>query len=439
MTDLPTNHHPDPPTPIPLADHIVSFGRVLRRAGLPVGSHQIMDAVRAVELVGVRRQDDVYQALFGVFVQRREHVDLFDQAFHLFWRAPASLFQMMSMVLPKTPAPPPERPRQQTRAQQALAEPGTRRRNTRPPDRQKTVVERIATYSADEVLRRKDFADFTAEEVAAARAFIRDLRWPLAKQAVRRRSPREKGRHLNLRATMRQSLRHHGELIRLRHQGPKTKPRPIVVLCDVSGSMERYARMLLHFMHAVTGGMQRVESFVFGTRLTRITRYLRRRDIDDAVAATTKAVEDWAGGTRIGEAIRDFNYHWLRRVLRSGGVVLVISDGCDRGDTELLSREMGRLRRSCHRLLWLNPLLGYDAYEPLTRGMLAALPYIDHFLPVHNLESLAHLGKILSTLDTRRADRLHAASNDVPNTSPSRRRLLAAPGRGVTDAGRGRA
>ncbi len=385
-----------------LADHIVSFGRVLRRAGLPVGSHQIMDAVRAVEWVGVRRRDDVYQALFGVFVQRREHVELFDQAFQLFWRAPAQLFQMMALMLPKTPAPPPERPRQQTRAQQALAEPGTKRRSTRPPDPQKTAVERLATYSADEVLRKKDFADFTAEEVAAAKAFIRDLRWPLAERAVRRRSPREKGRQLNLRATMRQGLRHHGELIRLRHQGPKTKPRPIVVLCDISGSMERYARMLLHFMHAVTDGFDRVESFVFGTRLTRITRYLRRRDIDDAVAAATRAVEDWAGGTHIGEALKDFNYHWLRRTLRSGGVVLVISDGCDRGDIDLLAREMARLRRSCHRLLWLNPLLGYDAYEPLTRGMQAALPYLDDFLPVHNLDSLAHLGQILSTLDARR-------------------------------------
>ncbi len=162
--------------------------------------------------------------------------------------------------------------------------------------------------------------------------------------------------------------------------------------------MEPYARMLLHFMHAITDGLDRVESFVFGTRLTRITRYLRRRDVDDAVAATAEVVNDWAGGTRIGEAFKDFNYRWLRRVLRSSGVVLVISDGCDRGDTELLAKEMARLARNCHRLIWLNPLLGYDAYQPLTKGMLAALPHIDDFLPVHNLESLEQLGAVLSSL-----------------------------------------
>lgn len=398
----PSNNH-NPAAPSPLADHIVSFGRVLRRAGLTVGSHQIMDALRAVDLVGVGRKDDVYQALFGIFVQRREHIDLFDHAFRLFWQAPSQLEAVMQMMLPQTTLPPSARPRQMTRVQQAMAEKPKPQPKPEPPkEDNEHDIQLLATYSADEVLREKDFADFTAEEVERAKDFIRQMRWPIEPMRMRRQTPRSKGRRLHLRRTMQQSLRHQGEFVRLHRQGPKRKQRPIVVLCDISGSMDAYARMLLHFMHAATDGLDRVESFVFGTRLTRITRYLRRRDIDDAIAAVTKDVNDWSGGTRIGEAIKDFNYHWLRRVLRSGGVVLIISDGCDRGDIDLLAREMARLARNCHRLLWLNPLLGYDAYEPLTRGMVAALPHIDDFLPVHNLRSLEQLGDLLASLNTRR-------------------------------------
>ena len=388
----PRNH-----TPTPFADHVISFGRVLRRAGLKVGSHQIMDALRAVELIGVQRRDDVYQALFGVFVQRREQIELFDQAFHVFWRAPSQMADVLSTLLPQAPVPP-ERPRQQARVEQALEEPEAQKPVPRldGDDEEELIeVELVATYSADEVLRQKDFAAFTAEEVEAAKAFMRRLRWPIEPMAVRRLSPQAKGRRLHLRRTIRRGLRHQGELIHLLQQGPKRKPRPLVLLCDISGSMEPYARMLLHFMHALTGGMEQVESFVFGTRLTRITRYLRRRDIDDAVDIVAKHVDDWSGGTRIGEAVRTFNYEWLRRVLRSDGVVLIISDGCDRGDPAVLDREMARLHRSCHRLLWLNPLLRYGGYEPLTRGMQAALPHVDDFLPVHNLDSLAQLAEVL--------------------------------------------
>lgn len=254
----------------------------------------------------------------------------------------------------------------------------------------------MARYSEAERLKEKDFADFTADEVAAAKEAIERMRWPVEPMRVRRRSPRAKGRHLDLRQTIRHALRTQGEVMRLRTRGPKRKMRPLVVLCDISGSMEPYARMLLHFMHAMTGGLQRVECFVFGTRLTRITRHLRQRDVDDAVTAVTDQVNDWDGGTRIGEALKDFTYHWLRRTLRSRGVVLVISDGCDRGDTDLPEKEMARLHRGCHRLMWLNPLLRYDAYEPLTRGMQAALPHIDDFLPVHNLASLEQLAEALA-------------------------------------------
>ena len=338
------------------------------------------------------RRDDVYQALFSVFVQRREDAALFAQAFHLYWRGPSQMADILSQMLPRSPAPPPPAPKQQARVQEALAEPAAGRR---PAETREVEVDLLAAYSDAEVLREKDFAAFSAEEIEAAHAFLRTLRWPVEPMRVRRHTRREKGRRLHQRATMRAGLRGFGEFVALHRQGPKRKPRPLVVLCDVSGSMEPYARMLLHFMHAMTGGMDRVESFVFGTRLTRITRHLRRRDVDDALDAVTDHVHDWSGGTRIGEALRAFNYTWLRRVLRSGGVVLVISDGCDRGDPALLGREMERLARNCHRLIWLNPLLSYAAYEPLTRGMQAALPHVDHFMAVHNLNALEDLAAVL--------------------------------------------
>ena len=382
-----------------LADHIITFGRVLRRAGLDVGTGQLMDALRAVKHTGVRRRDDVYQALYSVFVQRQAQVGVFDQAFHLFWRAPSELGDLLQMMLPSIDVPPdPNQPKQ--RVQDALQEDAP----TPPkpaPHREMEEVELVATYSATEVLKHKDFAEFTAAEIEAAKAFLLQMRWPVEPQRVRRRSPRAPGQQLDVRRTIRQSLRRQGEMMEIKHQGPKQKPRPIVVLCDISGSMEPYARMLLHFMHAVTGGMQRVECFVFGTRLTRITRYLHRRDVDEAVANVSDTVNDWSGGTRIGEAIKKFNYDWLRRTLRSGGVVLIISDGCDRGDIDLLRVEMDRLARNAHRIIWLNPLLGYERYEPLTRGMVAALPYIDDFLPVHNLASLEELGLLLTEVASR--------------------------------------
>lgn len=383
----------------PLADRIIAFGRVLRQAGLKIGSDQMMDAIRAVEVVGPARRADVYQALYGIFVRRRSETELFDQAFQLFWRAPSELSELLREMLPTTTDMPAADPLRQ-RVEQALRGDDSSAPRAKPSEKEEERIDLVVSYSRSEVLKEKDFADFTTEEVAAAKETIQRMRWPVAPKRVRRRSPHATGRHLDLRRTIRQSLRHHGELMRLQYQGPKRKMRPIVVLCDVSGSMEAYSRMLLHFMQAITDSMRRVESFVFGTRLTRITRHLQQRDVDEALAAVADEVEDWAGGTRIGEALKTFNYEWLRRVLRSGGVVLIISDGCDRGDTELLEREMARLARNCHRLLWLNPLLRYEGYEPLTQGMQAALPHIDDFLPVHNLASLEQLGAVLSNKRT---------------------------------------
>jgi uncharacterized protein with von Willebrand factor type A (vWA) domain len=230
---------------------------------------------------------------------------------------------------------------------------------------------------------------------------IQRMRWQIEERLQRRQRPARRGRSLDLRRTMHQSRRMGGLPIRLVMRQRRTAPRPLVVICDISGSMERYARILLQFVHTLSGGLGSVESFVFGTRLTRITRQLRHRDLDDALDAVSRQVVDWSGGTRIGEAIKQFNYVWGRRVLGRGPVVLLISDGWDRGDPDLLQHEIDRLQHSCHRLVWLNPLLGSPGYEPLTLGMQAALPYIDDFLPVHNLISLEQLGLHLNRLALR--------------------------------------
>ncbi len=381
-----------------LTRHIIAFGRVLRHAGLEVGTGQMMDALRALDLIGMRQRDEVYQALQSIFVTRREQLEIFAQAFHLFWRAAQRLPQMANLILPALETPGNENSKPLLRVRQALQQMQQLEQQEKPQYRrkEKNAMEFILTYSPLEVLRQKDFAQFTAEEMIAAKRLLAEMRWPIPPKHTRRLTADKRGRRLNLRGTIRTSLRHQGEMIRLNWRDRDTKPRPLAVLCDISGSMEQYARMLLHFMHAMTAGMRQVETFLFGTRLTRITRYLRRCDIDEALSAVSHTVTDWSGGTRIGEALKSFNYLWSRRVLGRGAVVLIISDGWDRGDIPLLRREMKRLSLSCHRLIWLNPLLGDEEYEPLTQGMRAAIPFIDDFLPVHNLEALEQLAAALS-------------------------------------------
>jgi uncharacterized protein with von Willebrand factor type A (vWA) domain len=259
------------------------------------------------------------------------------------------------------------------------------------------AVDLSHTYSAREVLREKDFAEFTPAEMSQARAMMAELSWDLGRRRTRRLIPGE-GASLDLRRTFRRNLKYGSELLELARRQPNDKPRPLVLICDVSGSMERYTRMLLHFIHTIAGGWGHVEAFLFATRLTRITRFLGYRNVDQAVSEVSRVVPDWAGGTRIGDILKTFNFRWARRVMRNHAVVLVISDGWDRGEPELLAREMARLQRSCHRLIWLNPLLGSPNYQPLTRGMQAALPYIDDFLPVHNLNSLESLARHLNRL-----------------------------------------
>ena len=380
--------------------NLLMFGEVLRRLGLDVGSANMLDLVRATEFVPIGgSRNDFRLAARALLVHRRSDLPLFDEAFQVFWRRPAhgrSMRDLRSMG-------------EERRYRTPRVAPHREDTSDGPPDVDETddagdrqpVVDLQRSFSAREVLRQRDFADYTPAEVSAARALMAELSWDLGRRRTRRLTWGD-GRDIDLRRTMRRSLSYGGELLDISRRQRKTKPRPLVLICDVSGSMERYTRMLLHFVHTVAVSGQQLEAFLFATRLTRITRHLDHRGVDQAVAEVARAVPDWAGGTRIGEAVKSFNYRWARRVLRSGAVVLVISDGWDRGDPDLLSREMARLQRSCHRLIWLNPLLGSPTYQPLTRGMQAALPYVDDFLPAHNLHSLQELARHLSRLSDRR-------------------------------------
>ena len=381
--------------------NLLMFGEVLRRLGLDVGSGNMLDLVRATEFVPIGgNRNDFRLAARALLVHRRSDLELFDEAFQVFWRRPAhgtSMRDLRSMGEERRYRTPRVMPHREDTSDGPPQDEGAEDAGDRQP-----VVDLQRSFSAREVLRQRDFAEYTPAEVAAARSLMAELAWDLGRRRTRRLTWGD-GSEIDLRRSMRRSLSHGGEMVDLSHRQRKTKPRPLALICDVSGSMERYTRMLLHFVHTMAVSGQQLEAFLFATRLTRITRHLEHRGVDRAVSEVARAVPDWAGGTRIGEAIKEFNYRWARRVLRGGAVALVISDGWDRGDPELLSQEMARLQRSCHRLIWLNPLLGSPDYQPLTRGMQAALPYIDDFLPAHNLHSLQELARHLNHLTARRA------------------------------------
>ncbi len=402
--------------------NLLMFGEVLRRLGLEIGSANMLDLVRATEYVPIGgNRNDFRLAARALLVHKRSDLPLFDEAFQVFWRRPAhgrSLRDLRSMGEERRYRTPRVMPHREDTSDGPPGDLGSEDADDRQP-----VVDLQRSFSAREVLRQRDFADFTNSEIAAARSLMADLAWDLGNRRTRRMTWGD-GAQVDLRRSMRRSLSYGGEMLDLAYRTRRTKPRPLVLICDVSGSMERYTRMLLHFVHTVAVNGQQVEAFLFATRLTRITRHLDARGVDQAVAQVARAVPDWAGGTRIGEAIKSFNYQWARRVLRGGAVVMVISDGWDRGDPDLLSREMARLQRSCHRLIWLNPLLGSPTYQPLTRGMQAALPHIDDFLPAHNLHSLQELARHLNSLSGRRSipatsRRPRGVQDDAENPSAS--------------------
>lgn len=371
-----------------LLRNCVLFGRMLRALGVEITPTQIVDLVDSLQYVAIGSRQDFKNSARAVLISRREHLPLFDEAFDLFWRAhgnEALLELDLGRLLQKQQEPQKlEVYRRQPDKDQLPA-----------PD-EEPEEERVLTYSDRELLRQKDFTRLDAVEMAAVRQMMLKTQWQLEPRRTRRTVRAAQGELIDLRRTIRQNLRHGGELLHLAYKTRKEKRRPVVLLCDISGSMERYSRVLLQFIYIVTSRLDRVESFVFSTRLTRITRQLRRRNIDDALREASAVVHDWAGGTRIGEAIKTFNYDWARRVLGQGAIVMIISDGWDRGDVTRLAHEMERLHRSCHRLIWLNPLLGAVDYQPLVRGIKAALPHIDDFLPVHNLASLEQLAEVLA-------------------------------------------
>lgn len=368
--------------------HVVTFGRVLREAGLEVGPGRVADALRGLDLVDVGRPDDVYWTLRTTLVTRREELVPFDRAFRA-W------FLRLPERAPRRP-PPDARP----------TAPGVQRvrRDLRAQDDAATRGEPDSVgWSAHEVLRRKDFAAMSPEELRAARALIAGIVTSRPRRRSRRLRPHHRGRVLDLRRLARDSLATGGEPLARHFRRRADAPRKLVLLCDVSGSMEAYTRALLLLLHAVVRSGPGVEVFAFATRLTRLTPELRSRDPDQALTRAAERVVDWAGGTRIGESLKAFNDVWGRRAVTRGAVVVIASDGWERSDPALLGREMARLHRAAYAVIWVNPLRGSATYEPLSGGMRAALPHVDRFLAGHNLESLEELADLLGGIERRRA------------------------------------
>jgi uncharacterized protein with von Willebrand factor type A (vWA) domain len=398
---------PLPPTPKGrFAENIMHFARVLREAGLPIGPGKVIDAIRATETAGIRRRDDFYWTLHSVFVNRRDQRELFDQAFHIFWRNPKILEKMLGVMLPETdvPAEPEGEKREAGRRVTDALLPKSGDGEEQSEKKEELEFDASFTFSSREVLQKMDFESMSADEEAAAKQAIARMRLPIADVPTRRFRSDPRGRRVDMRSTLRSSLRTPGAITLRRRERERRHP-PLVVLCDISGSMSRYSRLFLHFMHAITNDRDRVHTFLFGTRLTNVTRYLRQRDVDVALAKVAAAVEDWSGGTRIGTTLREFNRNWSRRVLGQGPLVLLITDGLDRDGGAGLEEEIERLHKSSRRLIWLNPLLRWEGFQPKALGIRAILPHVDEFRPVHNLESLASLVDVLSKPVPRRDDR----------------------------------
>ncbi|KKX33838.1 VWA domain-containing protein [Rhizobium sp. LC145] len=386
-----------------LSDNLVYFSRVLRRAGLKTGPAAAADAIEAVDAIGIGSREEFHAALSAVFVKRHEDQAVFDEAFRLFWRSRDLVGKMIAMMSPKATGSEQEKQRAgSARVANALVaeRPETTDRKM-PPE---IEVDARFTTSGSEVLKQRDFAQMTADELASARRELARLALPLDEVATRRFRSSTRSRKIDARATMRQAMRSGGDLILPRFRERKPAPPPLVVLADISGSMSQYTRIFLHFLHAVTEKRARVHTFLFGTRLTNVTRQMRRRDPDEALAACAAAVRDWSGGTRIGATLAEFNRLWSRRVLGQGAVVLLITDGLEREGVEQLEAEIDRLHRSCRRLIWLNPLLRFDGFEARARGVRAILPHVDEFRAVHNLQSLADLAAALSDQHVKAAD-----------------------------------
>ena len=379
-----------------LGSNIMYFGRALRATGIPVGAGQIVDAVTAVSLVGLNSRNEFYWTLHAIFIKRNEHRELFNQAFHIFWRNPNLLEKMMNLSLPQELTDRDNNKNAEEsfrRVAEAFAGSG---QSEQTDEEEMDKTEATLTWSPGESLSEKDFEKMSAEEVKEAITVIKTLRLPNMEVPTRRFSNRQTGKTMDMRRTIRQSLKFNGGFIPIIYKTRKTRRPPLVVICDISGSMERYSRMLLHFMHAVTNDRDRVFTFLFGTRLTNVTRSLKNKDVDVALKHVGKEVLDWSGGTRIGLCLAEFNKYWSRRVLSQGGITILISDGLDRDEASGLDIEMARLHRTSRKLIWLNPLLRYKGFEPKSLGIKTMLPHVDEFKTIHNLSSVRELSLLLS-------------------------------------------
>ena len=399
---------PDAPVPGPipparergtdLLPRLAAFARLLHDAGVEAGPRRLTDATKALGYIDLKRQVDFRNALRTVFVGRKDDLPTFEAAFDIFWSPPDP--RAAAGVIPGRTRSLPLSPERAKAWSSALGLSSSQMKREQEPT---AVPTSSSGYSKEELLRQKDFDQMTWQETEQVRRLLQEAPWRVAVRKTRRLRPSRSG-GVDLRRSARHAIRSNGELMQLFRRRPRVRRRPLVLICDVSGSMERYSRLLMIFAHAIAR-REELEAFVFSTRLTRITRLLRYRDLDRALESVSKGVHDFSGGTRIGDALGDFNRRWARRVLGHGAIVIIVSDGWDRGDPAQLTAELVHLRRSSHRLIWLNPLLGSEGYEPLTRGMAAALPHVDDFLAAHNLKALDDLGRLLASLDGRKRAR----------------------------------
>jgi uncharacterized protein len=381
-----------------LAENIMHFARVLREAGLAVGPGMVLDALDAATAGPLRSREDFYWTLHAIFVKRREHRELYDQAFHVFWKKPKMLQQLMQLMYMQIARKPNEMKKKA--GFRRLAEAMFDKAEVPINQEQKTEaleIDATFTASADETLRAKDFEQMNVTEQMQARRALQKLRLGRIEMPTRRFKASPAGRRVDMRRTLRASLRSGGEIVDLARKQRKWREPPLVILCDISGSCSNYTRMFLHFLHTLTNDRSRVHVFLFGTRLTNITRELRRKDIDEAMEKISTAVKDWSGGTRIGSSLHEFNFMWARRVLTQGAHVLLMTDGLDREEVGSLATEMKRLRLSAKRIVWLNPLLRFDGFEARANGVRAMMPYVDEFRPIHSLNSLEDLAATLAS------------------------------------------
>ncbi|WP_020590687.1 vWA domain-containing protein [Kiloniella laminariae] len=378
-----------------LAENLLHFARTLRKAGLPVPPSRVHEAIEAIKTGGLARRDDFYATLRCLFITSHDQQEIFDQCFHIFWRNPELLERAMQMLLPTTfleNAPRDEKDRALRRVSEAFApEQPPQPLRDKEDDEPEVEFDARMTVSDEEVLRHRDFEQMTRAEQQRALRLMKKLKLPSENLQTRRFTSSATGRIIDGRRSLQASLRLGGDSIILRRKKRRLEKSPLVVLCDISGSMSHYSRMLLHFIHGLSSARDRIHSFVFGTRLHNITRQMRHRDIDEALEAVGKQVDDWSGGTKIAATLHDFNKNWSRRVLGQGANVLLITDGLERDSDQDLAAEMDRLHRSCRKLIWLNPLLRFDGFEPRAKGIALMLPHVDQFRSAHNINSLESL------------------------------------------------